>query len=402
MNAVGIDVSKGKSMVAIMRPFGEVVASPFEVSHTVNELDKLADLLKSLNGETKVIMEYTGSYYQPIACVLHEAGLYVSVVHAKLIHGYGNNTIRRVKTDKADAIKIANYGISNWLALPEYIPEDDIRRMLKAYSRQYNKYNKLKIMLKNNFIALTDSTFPGVNGLFTSPPRKSDGHQKWMDFAFRFWHCECVCGLSQKAFTERYRKWCKRTGYRFNEDKALDIYAAACDHVSVVPMNDTSKKLVMLAITQINAVAETIAIISREMKQLAEMLPEYPVISAFYGVGDVLGPQIMAEVGDVTRFRSKGSLVCFAGLEPPEYQSGKFEATERDISKTGSPHLRKTLFQVMDCILKTAPADDPIYQFLDRKRAEGKHYYSYMTAGCAKFLRIYYARVHELVNQMDI
>ncbi len=71
MNAVGIDVSKGKSMVAIMRPFGEVVASPFEVAHTVSELGKLKDLLKSLNGETKVILEYTGSYYQPVACVLH-------------------------------------------------------------------------------------------------------------------------------------------------------------------------------------------------------------------------------------------------------------------------------------------------------------------------------------------
>ncbi len=128
MNAVGIDVSKGKSMVAVMRPFGEVVASPFEVAHTVNELGKLADMLKSLNGETKVVLEYTGSYYQPVACVLHQAGLHVSVVHAKLIHDYGNNTIRKVKTDKADAIKIANYGLSNWLMLPKYIPEDDIRR----------------------------------------------------------------------------------------------------------------------------------------------------------------------------------------------------------------------------------------------------------------------------------
>ena len=195
MNAVGIDVSKGKSMVAIMRPFGEVVASPFEVTHTDSELSELANTLKSLNGETKVIMEYTGNYYQPVAYALHEAGLFVSAVHAKLIHDYGNNTIRKIKTDKADAVKIANYGLSNWLKLPRYWPEEDVRRMLKAYSRQYSKYIKLKTMLKNNFIALTDQTFPGVNELFTSPPRKSDGHEKWMDFAFKFWHCECVCGL---------------------------------------------------------------------------------------------------------------------------------------------------------------------------------------------------------------
>ena len=401
MNAVGIDVSKGKSMVSIMRPFGEVVASPFEVIHTDSELSKLASSIKSLNGETKVIMEYTGSYYQPIAYALHKAGLFVSAVHAKLIHDYGNNTIRKVKTDKADAIKIANYGLDNWLKLPEYIPEDNIRQMLKAYSRQYTKYNKLKIMLKNNFIAVTDQTFPGVNELFTSPPRKSDGHEKWMDFAFKFWHCECVCGLTPKAFTERYQKWCKRAGYNFSEDKALGIYASARGHVGVVPMNDTSKQLVTLAIAQINAVAETLATVAGEMSRLAKLLPEQPIVSEFYGVGDVLGPQLMAEIGDVYRFRSKGSLVCFAGLEAPPFQSGKFESGNRSISKKGSPHLRKTLFQVMDCYLKHAPADEPVFQFLDRKRAEGKHYYSYMTAGSAKFLRIYYARVKEYLNKFD-
>lgn len=66
MNAVGIDVSKGKSMIAVMRPFGEVVASPYEITHTERELGELTRLLKSLSGETKVIMEYTGKYYQPI------------------------------------------------------------------------------------------------------------------------------------------------------------------------------------------------------------------------------------------------------------------------------------------------------------------------------------------------
>ena len=41
MNAVGIDISKGKSMIAVMRPFGEVVASPYEVNHTFSELEEL-------------------------------------------------------------------------------------------------------------------------------------------------------------------------------------------------------------------------------------------------------------------------------------------------------------------------------------------------------------------------
>jgi len=401
MNAVGIDVSKGKSTVAIMRPFGEVVTTPYEVTHTNDELNKLADSLKELSGETKVIMECTGSYYYPIAYALHDAGLFVSTVHAKLIYDYGNNSIRKVKTDKADAIKIANYGLTNWLDLPRYIPEEDIRAMLKAFSRQYTKYQKLKTMLKNNFISLTDYTFPGVNELFTSPPRKSDGHEKWMDFAFKFWHCECVCGLSEKAFIESYRKWCKKAGYKFSKDKAETLYASACGHFSVMPMTDTTKLLITQAIKQINAVSENIAIIAHEMKRLAELLPEYPVVFGFFGVGDIVGPQLMAEIGDVLRFRSKSALVAFAGLDAPPYQSGKFDSSSRKVSKKGSPHLRKALFLIMECFLMSKPAEEPVYQFLDRKRAEGKHYYSYMTAGSAKFIRIYYARVREYLLELD-
>ena len=67
-------------------------------------------------------------------------------------------------------------------------------------------------------------------------------------------------------------------------------------------------------------------------------------------------------------------------------------------SKRGSSNLRKTLFQVMDVLIKTMPQDDPVYQFMDRKRTQGKPYYVYMTAGANKFLRIYYGRVKEYLS----
>jgi len=401
MNAVGIDVSKGKSTVAIMRPNGEVVQPPFEVVHTSSELSALAKQLKKLHGETKVIMEYTGTYYHPIAYELYEAGIFVSILHAQLIHKFSNDSIRKIKTDPKDAIKIANYGLEKWYKLRGWVPEEDLRRQLKIFSRQYNKYSKLRSMLINNFIGLTDQTFPGVNELFSSTPRKSDGHQKWLDFVMEFWHCECVCGGTPAAFEKRYEKWCKKAGYNFSKEKAWDVYVSACGHCCVLPKDSTTKLLMQQAIRQVHVISETLAVIAREMKSIAEQLPEYPIVMSFYGVGEILGPQLIAEIGDVYRFPKKGSLVCFAGLEAPPHQSGKFEAKERKISKKGSPHLRKTLFLVMSAVLRNAPADDPIFQFLDRKRAEGKHFYCYMTAGCAKFLRIYYARVKELQDKLE-
>lgn len=77
MNAVGIDVSKGKSTVAVLRPFGEVVASPFEVIHNDSDLKKHIELIKALPDESKVVMEYTGTYFEPIAQFLHNNDIFV-------------------------------------------------------------------------------------------------------------------------------------------------------------------------------------------------------------------------------------------------------------------------------------------------------------------------------------
>jgi len=117
MNAVGIDVSKVKSMVCFMRSFGEVVLEPFEVLHTAQNLNDLAGKLKALDGETRVVLETTGNYHKPVAFVLHDAGLFVSVVNPVLIHDYDNDSLRHVKTDRKDAVKIANYTLAKWTRL---------------------------------------------------------------------------------------------------------------------------------------------------------------------------------------------------------------------------------------------------------------------------------------------
>jgi len=88
MNAVGIDVSKGKSTVAVLRPIGEDVASSFDVAHTGSELKVLADFIKKLPGETKVVIEATGNYYDPIVRYLHEQNIFVSVVNPVLISDF--------------------------------------------------------------------------------------------------------------------------------------------------------------------------------------------------------------------------------------------------------------------------------------------------------------------------
>lgn len=215
-------------------------------------------------------------------------------------------------------MKIARYALDNWADLRDYTPMETIRYDLKTLNRQFQLASKQKTATSNNLIALLEQSFPGV--------RKD----------------------SLNAFTERYRKWCKRHGYCFKQESASKVYALAV-----------------------------------------------------YGVGESLGPQLMAEIGDVRRFERKQSLVAFAGVDPIPNQSGEKNVRSNKASKRGSPYLRKTLFSIMMCLLQTTPANEPVFQFLDRKRAEGKPYYVYMTAGMNKFLRRYYAKVRDYLASLE-
>ena len=229
ITAVGIDVSKSKSTVAVRRPGGEIALRPFEVHHTNSDLKKLASTLKKLGGDIRIVMEHTSTYWRPIALTLKEAGFFVSVVNAMLIHDFSDNT-------------------------------------------------------------------------------------------------------------------------------------------------------------------------QLEMQRLAAMLPEYEVVMQMEGAGPITGPALMAEIGDVRRFKNKKALVAFAGIDAPPFQSGAFESKSRHVSKRGSPHLRRTIFIVSNIILTRSNPENAVYCFMDKKRSEGKHYYVYTVAGSAKFLRVYYARVTEFLR----
>ena len=394
MNAVGIDVSKGKSTVTIRRPGDVVLMPPRDIPHTKSAINELIKQIQSLDGETKACMEHTGRYYEPLAAWLSDAGIFVSAVNPVLIRDFADDSLRSPKTDKADSKKIARYTLDRWAKLKQYGSMDKTRNQLKTMNRQFSFFMAQKTAMKNNLIALLDQSYPGANDLFDSPAR-SDGSQKWVDFVYTYWHVDCVRGKSLSAFTEHYRKWCKHKGYNFSAEKAEKVYEASCDLIAVFPKDDNTKMLIRQAVAMLNTASDTVETLRIKMDETASALPEYPVVMAMNGVGSTLGPQLMAEIGDVTRFTHREALTAFAGVDPGKNDSGKHVQKSVRTSKKGSPHLRRTLFQIMDGLIKRSPIDDPVYVFMDKKRAQGKPYYVYMTAGANKFLRIYYGRVRE-------
>ena len=205
--------------------------------------------------------------------------------------------------------------------------------------------------------------------------------------------------MGEKRFTADYCKWAKKMGYRCNERKAAEIFALAQNGIPSLPNSQSVKIAVREAIRVIHSTEESRNTILAQMQDLCKTLPEYSVVRDMNCIGDVLAPRIIAEIGDVRRFRNKHALIAYAGIDAPPYQSGAFNASERKISKRGNAYLRKTGYEIMQSLIKHKPTGDPVYDFIQKKRSEGKCGKEAMIAGLNKFLRVYYGKVMELYSE---
>lgn len=395
MISVGVDVSKGKSTVCILKPYGEIVSSPFEVEHVEKDLEALDNLLKRLDGEIRIVMEATGIYHLPILTFLHDKGYFVSVINPFMMKKYSKNSdTRGAKTDKIDSVTIANYGIEKWFKLQNHTGDEDVYAELKLLGRRYRYYMELHVKALQELTHILDYVMPGIKKMFASWSDATH-KDKLSDFVERFWHYDEITSLSLDEFTEEYLVWAEQKKYHRSKSKAEEVYKLASSGIPTLPSSiPSTKMLVQEAVSVLRAVDSSLATILSRMKVLAKSLPEYATVREMGGVGDVLAPRLIAEIGDVRRLHSAKALVALAGIDPPPYESGQFVGTKRKISKRGSATLRKIGYEVMRMLKRNpSPKDNAVYLYIIRKEAEGKSKKLAKIAGLNKFLRVYYARV---------
>lgn len=398
MTSVGIDVSKDKSTICILRPYGEVVASPYEILHTESEIGSLVSCIQSIEGEVRIVMEATGAYHLPLLSRFKESGYFVSVINPLAMKKYASTALRKGKTDKLDSVRIANYGIDNWFKLVDYSLPDELYAQLRLLGPQYAHYITIRIESKLALTDLLDRAMPGIKTLLSGKRSEEPTKDKLSDFAEEYWHFDNITKKSEAQFIRSYCAWAKKKGYHASESKANAIYTWACNGIPTLPSSAASTKMLTLeAVRVLKEVNKTLETILTKMQELAISLPEYGVVRAMSGVGDVLAPRLIAEIGDVRRFHSGSALIAFAGIDSPPFQSGNFTGTRRKISKRGSSLLRKTGCEVMKCLKTGKPAqENAVYLYMLKKEAEGKPKKVAKIAALNKFLRIYYARVNEL------
>lgn len=375
---VGIDVSKGKSIVAILSQAGEVIELPFEVEHTIEGMQVLENRLSKLpKQDLKIVMEETGTYHLPILGYLLDNDYFV----------VGEN-----------ALKIANYACENWYKLTLSKVQASIYEDLKFLSRQYLNKISIQTTMKVDFGNLCDLMFPSFNSLLNE-----NNYILGLEIFKKYYHPTLVLNKNQSEFITEIDELAKKLGHKSaGKSLAIKIYNLAKNTLSPCPSNKYSQLAATSCVNALILIIKTSSSIIAEMDRLARELPEYETVSEMDGVGTKLTSRIIAEIGDIRRFKNAGSLIATAGIDAPPYQSGQYEAQIRHISKRGNRYLRKTGFEIMKAIKTSCKSGVELYDYIVKKEMEGKPKKVAKIAGLNKFLRQYYGIIKKKYKELEI
>ena len=396
---VGIDVSKGKSTVAILSIAREVIEEPFEIKHDKYGMIKLEEKLKDISKEDlKIVMEQTGTYHLPVLGYLLDKGYFVDAENALKIKKYLDRELRKAKTDKKDSLKLAEYCCDNWYKLNKVRENDEAYDNLRFLSRQYINNINVQVKQKNNFSNLCDLLFPVYYQMLDE-----NNFILGLEIFKKYYHPEIVTNKKQSQFVDEIDKLAKKLGHKgAGITLANKIYLLAQTTISPRPNNEFAQLSAISCAGALILTIKTTTTIITEMDKLARELPEYDVISEIPGCGKKLTSRVIAEIGDVRRFKNAGSIIAYAGLDAPPYQSGQFEATNRHISKRGNKYLRKTGYEVMKSIKSSCKSDNELKSYIIQKENGGKLKKVAKIAGLNKFLRMYYGIVKKKYKELKM
>ena len=396
---VGIDVSKGKSTIAILSIVGEVIEEPFEINHDLNSLKLLEEKIKDIPKENlKIVMEETGTYHLPLLGYLLEKGYFVVAENALKIKKYLDRGLRKAKTDKKDSLKLAEYCCDNWYKLKKVRENDEIYDSLRFLSRRYLDNIAIQTKEKISFSNLCDLLFPGFYQLLNE-----NTFILGLEIFKKYYHPEIVTNKKQSQFVDEIDKLARKLGHKgAGITLAKKVYTLALTTISPRPNNQYAQLSVECCVDELILTIKSSNKIITEMDKLARELPEYEEINNMPGVGRKLTSRVIAEIGDIRRFKNAGSLIAYAGLDAPPYQSGQFEATNRHISKRGNKYLRKTGYEIMKSIKASCKSDNKLKNYIIKKENEGKLKKVAKIAGLNKFLRIYYGTIKRKYKELKI
>lgn len=376
----GVDIAKMDHVIGAVDETGAEIAKPMQFKNSEAGFERCIAWLESVaesEDDVFVGMEATGHYWMACFAYLTAAGYRVCVVNPMQVHAMRKlKSLSGVKNDRIDAWLIAET-----LRQGDYdqtrLATDEVQA-LKQLTRYHQSLKQELATVKTQAICVLDAYFPEYASLFSD----MFGAASLKVLA----ECPTPSEVNRKRASTIAKLLSEGSRGRLGEAKAAQVKVSAKSSVGIRLGEDAAAFQIRAMVSQVEFLNATVAKVETEVASLLARVE--PNITTIPGVSTTTGAQIVAEIGDVRRFKSAASIVKYAGLNSGVDESGKFSTDGVPITKHGSPYLRRSLWLAAN---RARQYDPKLKAFYDKKRREGKPHRVAVTAVARKLCHVVYA-----------
>ena len=368
---IGIDIAKYKHDFCIISSTGEVIVQNNSFENNKKGFQLFFSYLKPYNkADVQILFESTAHYSMNLELELIDQGYSFMKMNGLIIKQFFKaQTLRKTKTDKADAFALTQYLMAN-----TYKPNSNrlyhiysLKSLCRTRDRLVKERSKFKVYITNEL----DKTFPEIKKFFDNKISIT-----------LLYILEKYKNKNKIALMKDYDSIRKVSASNFSFTRFLLLKQLAKD--SIGHPTETSDFLIESYVKSINCLSEQIDSIEKQIIESVRKLDTH--ILSIPGIAEISAGSIIAEFGDIKNFESPEKMLAFAGLEPSIRQSGTL-STEGHMVKHGSGYLRNTIMRVVNSLVMH---DQVFNDYYNKKRDEGKHHLVAQSHVAKKLIRIIY------------
>ena len=378
MYIVGIDIGKNHHEASIVSPEGKQIGRSLRFATTHKGADSLMSFIFKNIGNSPCVfgMEATGHYWYPIYSFLKAKGYTIYVINPIQSDSLRKMYIRQTKNDSIDSFLIAEVIRFGQFGTTSMADENILA--MRQLCRYRDSVISSRTEIKLRIGTIMEQIFPEYEKQFSS---------LWVSTSM---------GILEKYLTpenienapidELFEIIKDKSHNRLTKAKAISIKEAAADTFGIKIAQDAFSFQLKQLIDRMNFLDKQIEALDCQILEYYEKFDCY--LHTIPGIGMIAAATILAEIGDINRFKSSSALVAFAGIDPTVRQSGEFSSTHNHMSKRGSPYLRHAIFlAATTCSFHNSPLN----AYYKKKRDQGKHHLTATGAVARKLTTVIYA-----------
>ena len=378
MYIIGIDIGKNHHEASIVSPEGKQIGHSLRFATTHKGADSLMSFIFKNIGNSSCIfgMEATGHYWYPIYSFLKARGYTIYVINPIQSDSLRKMYIRQTKNDSIDSFLIAEVIRFGQFGATSMADENILA--MRQLCRYRDSVISSRTEIKLRISTIMEQIFPEYEKQFSS---------LWLSTSLGILEKYLTPENIQNAPIDELFEIIKDKSHnKLTMKKAVSIKEAAADTFGIKIAQDVFSFQLKQLIDRMNFLDKQIEALDCQILEYYEKFDCY--LHTIPGIGMIGAATILAEIGDINRFKSSSALVAFAGIDPTVRQSGEFSSTHNHMSKRGSPYLRHAIFlAATTCSFHNSPLN----AYYKKKRDQGKHHLTATGAVARKLTTVIYA-----------